>query len=318
VTVWRRLVDQPQKIWLRRAVFQVHLWIGLILGLYVVVLSVTGSLLVYRVELDRWMATPRPAYLPDATPLTAAQLQVMAERAYPGYAVTRVGERISPRYPTIEIWVERAGTTRERLFDPYTGADLGDAVTRGELAVLWIARLHDELLFDRTGKYVNGLGSALFTVLVCTGAIVWWPGISRWRRSLAVGVRSGWKRVNWDLHSALGAWLFLFMLVWGVSGIYLGIPEPFSNVVDAVSDPQLEYGERVGDVVLLWLTWLHFGRWNNEALKALWAIVGFVPALMFVTGAVMWWQRVVRPRRQPLRSAEPLVRHPSTEGGFGA
>ena len=98
--------------------------------------------------------------------------------------VTRVGDQITRRNPVIEIWVERNGAKKERLFNPYTGEDLGDAITKGELGVMWMARLHDELLFDRPGKYANGAGSIVFTLLVVTGAIVWWPGVTRWRRSL--------------------------------------------------------------------------------------------------------------------------------------
>jgi uncharacterized iron-regulated membrane protein len=295
MSVLGRLIEQPQRVWLRRAMFQIHLWTGIAIGLYVVVLSVTGSVLVYRAELAQWVAAPRPVFDPGARQLSSDELRAAAERAHPGYAVTSLGDRISRASPTIGVSLERGDDTKERLLNPYTGEDLGDAVTRGELGLIWIARLHDELLFDRTGKYVNGAGSLVFTVLVLTGAFVWWPGISRWRRSLTVGVRSGWKRANWDLHSALGFWLFLFMLVWGISGIYLGIPEPFAYAVDAVSDPTADYGDRLGDVILLWLTWLHFGRWRSELLKAAWAVVGLVPAVMFVTGTIMWWQRVVRP-----------------------
>ena len=47
---WKQWLRQPQRIWLRRAAFQIHLWVGLLIGLYVVVLSLTGSLLVYRNE----------------------------------------------------------------------------------------------------------------------------------------------------------------------------------------------------------------------------------------------------------------------------
>jgi uncharacterized iron-regulated membrane protein len=292
---WRRWMEQPQRVWLRRAMFQVHLWSGLILGLYIVMLSVTGSVLVYRVELDQWLATPRPKFEPGRPVLTTAQLTAAAQEAYPGYEITRVGERVSRRNPTIEVWAEKGDDKVERLFDPYTGRDLGAAVTRGQLGILWVTRLHDELLFDRTGKYVNGAASIGVTVLVLTGAIIWWPGISRWRRSVAVNLRGGWKRFNWDLHSAMGFWLFLFMLVWGVSGVYLGIPEPFSNFVDAISDPLADFGTRPGDIVLLWLTRLHFGRWRSRPLKALWAIVGLVPAAMLITGVIMWWNRVVRP-----------------------
>jgi uncharacterized iron-regulated membrane protein len=293
--VWRRWLEQPQRVWLRRAMFQIHLWSGLILGLYIVMLSVTGSLLVYRIELHRWASTPRPEYVPGKATLSRAQLTEAAQKAYPGFEITRVGERISRRESAIEVWAERGSEKKERLFDPYTGKDLGPAITEAELGVIWLSRLHDELLFDRTGKYVNGAGSIVVTLLVLTGAVIWWPGINRWRRSLGVNLRTSWKRVNWDLHSAMGFWLFLFMLVWGISGIYLGIPEPFANFVDSISDPEAIYGERPGDIVLLWLTRLHFGRWRSGPLKALWAFVGLVPAMMFVTGTVMWWNRVVRP-----------------------
>ena len=93
----------------------------------------------------------------------------------------------------------------------------------------------------------------------------------------------------------------LFMLMWGVSGWYLGIPEPLTAVVERYSDPNGVFGERPGDVALAWLARLHFGRWRDPGwgpwLKALWAAIGLVPAIMFVTGVIMWWNRVVRRRR---------------------
>ena len=202
MSVWQRWVRQPQRVWLRRALFQIHLWTGLALGLYVVMLSVTGSALVYRNELDRFFATPRPTFDAKATRLTTEQLQARAESLYPGWKVTRVGDRITRRNPTIEIWVERGGEKKERLFNPYTGDDLGDSVTQGEYFVLWLARLHDELLLDRPGRYWNGIGSAIFSVSVITGLVVWWPGATRWKRSLGIKWSSGWRRFNWDLHSA--------------------------------------------------------------------------------------------------------------------
>jgi uncharacterized iron-regulated membrane protein len=296
--VWTQWVRQPQTLWVRRALFQVHLWTGLAIGLYIVVLSITGSVLVYRNELDSSFATTRPTYDGKAKRLTTDELRTAAVRAYPGWEVTRVGETITRRNPTIEIWVERRGEKKERLFNPYTGADLGDSVTQGEYFVLWLARLHDELLFDRPGRYWNGMLSLVMTVLVVTGLIVWWPGSSRWKRSLGIKWSSGWRRFNWDLHSAIGFWMFLFMLMWGISGFYLGVPEPFSNFVDYISDPDAFLGERPGDVVLLWMTRLHFGRWRNlPVLKAVWAVIGLVPALMFVTGVIMWWNRVIRRRK---------------------
>ena len=60
-SAWRRWVQQPQNLWLRRALFQVHLWSGVGIGLYVLMISMTGSVLVYANELYR-AATPKPIF----------------------------------------------------------------------------------------------------------------------------------------------------------------------------------------------------------------------------------------------------------------
>jgi uncharacterized iron-regulated membrane protein len=312
MSFWKQWLQQPQRVWLRRALFQVHLWTGLALGVYVVVLSLSGSILVYRRELVALFITPVPRVDPSARRLSIDELRTAVERAYPDHEIADVKEAITRRTAVVHVTIVRNAETKERLFNPYTGDDLGDAFTRGERAVLWTVRLHDDLLYGSSGRYWNGVASALVTILVLTGAVVWWPGANRWRRSLIVRSRGGWRRLTWDLHSAMGAWLFLFILMWGVSGFYMGVPAPFNAFVDFVSAPDPDLlAERPGDIALAWLSRLHFGRWESGWLQALWAVIGIAPALMFVTGAIMWWNRVVRKR--PARNAadsrlpEPLA-----------
>jgi hypothetical protein len=48
----RGFVRRPQRVWLRRLSFQLHLWIGLILTVYWVIICLTGSILVFREELE--------------------------------------------------------------------------------------------------------------------------------------------------------------------------------------------------------------------------------------------------------------------------
>ena len=91
LTVWQRWVRQPQNIWLRRALFQVHLWSGITIGLYILMASVTGSVLVYRNELYR-AATPQPIMSKGSGPrLTDDQLTNTATRLYPDYRVVNLG-----------------------------------------------------------------------------------------------------------------------------------------------------------------------------------------------------------------------------------
>src|SRR5687768_3772992 len=146
---WTQWLRQPQRVWLRRAAFQIHLWVGLIIGLYVVVLSLTGSVLVYRNELDRYLATPHATFEENAKAMNADELRAAAQRAYPGWQVTDVAEGRTVRRParggaagpggpggqqgraggrgrgnrlpdpTATITVERDGKKKERLFNPY-------------------------------------------------------------------------------------------------------------------------------------------------------------------------------------------------------
>jgi uncharacterized iron-regulated membrane protein len=53
VSFLQRYIHRPQQLGVRRLNFQVHLWVGIILTLYVIVIGVTGSILVFRTELER-------------------------------------------------------------------------------------------------------------------------------------------------------------------------------------------------------------------------------------------------------------------------
>ena len=303
---WDRWLRAPQTLWVRRAIFQIHLWTGIGISLYLLMICVTGSLLVYRNEL--YLAfSPEPVIVTEAgDSLTPELLTEVAERVYPDYEVTnvRIGETSNH---AVEISLASDDETIRRLFHPYTGEDLGDPLPLGYRVSAWTLDLHDNLLNGRTGRRINGLGALFFIVLSGTGVVIWWPGISSWRRSLTLDMRANWKRLNWNLHSVMGFWFMPFILIWGVSGVYLSYPEIFQRTVDYFEpfDPSNPV-DRVGDRILYWLAYLHFGRLGgrgipfcdrglcNETTKAVWAIVAFVPPALLVTGVVMWWNRVLR------------------------
>jgi uncharacterized iron-regulated membrane protein len=324
VNLWKQWTRQPQRLWIRRALFQVHLWTGIGLGLYVLVVSLTGSLLVYRNELYR-AATRDPIIVTPSGPrLTTEQLTEAAIRAYPGFTVDRVFEMKNPNQAVI-VSLMRGDAKRERLFDPYSGLDLGNSIEWGIRTMSWLLDLHDNLLFGRTGRLVNGAAALCLILIACTGMVIWWPGIQTWRRSLMLHRRVSWARLNWDLHSAMGFWTVGFVLLFAITGTYLSDPEPFQTVLDYFEPPTDDnLGVRVGDSITYWLAYLHFGRFGGRlsgcgrggvcesTLKAVWTVFGLVPAAMFVTGAVMWWNRVlckfVRGGKRRSKVLEPVGR----------
>jgi uncharacterized iron-regulated membrane protein len=311
MTFLTRCLRQPRKVLIRKIAFQIHLWIGLAIGLYVVMLSLTGSALVFRREMDRAFAPDRPVRDPARQVMSVEELTEAARRAYPDLTIAAVGQ-IQRRTPVIQFDFMRGDETIEREFNAYTGEDLGDPFPASSEWLLWVVTLHDDLLLtrDQNGRFWNGVGSVLATLLCVTGAIVWWPGVASWRRALSVRRQSSWKRFNFDLHSALGFWFFSIIFIWALSGIYLAMPSAFMAVVNSVFGPQPDQLEnvRVVDTAIEWMVRLHFGRWRSHTLKVVWVIIGLLPAVMLVTGAIMWWNRVVkRWRTASVRERRPVL-----------
>src|SRR6202165_2566047 len=170
MTAWQQWLQHPEKSWVRNAFFQIHLWMGVAGGVDVLLMSISGSIIVYRDELSR------------------------------------------------------------------------------RFSIEWIVNLHENLLSGSTGRLVNGIGAICVTSLCLTGAIIWWPGIRNWRRSLTVNWRSNFARITWDLHSALGFWCFFFILMRGISGIYFSFPKPFNALF--LLDP----ADHFTDQSLFWLS----------------------------------------------------------------
>ncbi|HEY7929326.1 MAG TPA: PepSY-associated TM helix domain-containing protein [Steroidobacteraceae bacterium] len=297
----RRFLVYPQSVRLRRAFFQVHRWVGLAIGVYVLLVSLSGSVIVYQRELDRLFATRTVVVRPREHRLTDVQLLAAARAAYPGFRFSAMQiHRASAPDRAAEVWFlfggRRVGPGRiERLFDPYTGQDLGDPIGREPAPVSWIARLHENLLSGSIGLALNGAAAMLLTVLCVTGAVIWWPGSARWRRSLALRRKVGWRRLTWDLHSMLGFWGFLAVLMWSLTGIYLAFPDAFVSLhkllwVHGAPTTASRSSARAID----WLVQLHFARAFGPYVQACLAIAALVPSALFVTGVLMWWNRVLR------------------------
>ena len=231
MTGWRQWVHQPQTVWLRKVLFQVHLWTGLSVGVYICVVCLSGSVLVYRNELYRAFSPTPVIVAGSGAPLSAAALTEAARHAYPDHTVADVRPGDTANH-AVEVTLTRGDETTRRLLHPFTGADLGNPLPWGFRSTAWLLDLHDNLLAGESGRRVNGIGAILFLLLGTTGAIIWWPGRAGWRRSMTVDLRANWKRLNWSLHSALGFWFLGFVILWGVTGVYLSLPAVVTNVFD--------------------------------------------------------------------------------------
>ena len=229
----------PQQLWLRKAFFQVHLWAGLLLALYIIAIGISGSILVFQDELT---SRPRIAALPfdpgACTPQRLIAAMDVASKAHPDLIVSLASCPIeaNPFYivtlhPRIESPIPKPLTV---YVHPQTGQIEGqinpDATWLG-----FVERFHIDLLLKRNGRQWNGAAAAVLLLLMVTGLVLWWPGIRNWSRAFKVDFQRTWKRINWDLHSAIGIWTVFFTLTWAVTGIYFAWEAPFETLINRIS-----------------------------------------------------------------------------------
>jgi len=226
---------RPQQVLLRRLNFQVHLWIGIILTLYMILIGLTGSILVFRPELER---------LCGLKPFQNIQVRE------PVADIGDVIDNLKAAYPRLRIVSVDAPTDEEATFvavlegrgrikvacGPTPGKVLGEFPRRRN----WLdvmQELHESLLIHpgSQGRMLNGVGAAFLLLLNVTGMVIWWPGVRNWKRALQVDFQRNWRRINFDLHLSVGFWTILIASFWAVSGIYFGWPRQVFLFVDSLS-----------------------------------------------------------------------------------
>ena len=55
--------------------------------------------------------------------------------------------------------------------------------------------------------------------------------------------------------------------------------------------PEIHYSG--GDQIIRTFLGAHFGNFGGLGTRILWAAIGLAPPFLFVTGALMWWNRVL-------------------------
>jgi uncharacterized iron-regulated membrane protein len=216
---------------MRRLVLAVHRWLGLVAGLLLGVVALTGTLAAFRPELESLVAAPSSAAVGRAD--LDAVVAALGER-WPG---ARVASLTGPgawgaealvwnlqlpdpaaapgeRRPPLDSW--KAWT------DPATGDLLGHG--RGSAwcgALAWVARFHHNLAAGQTGTVVVGSTGFLAALFAITGLWLWWPRRGGWHLALRVRWRAGRFLRWWDLHRVVGAVAVPLLLLTGLSGALL-------------------------------------------------------------------------------------------------
>ncbi len=246
----------------RSAMFQIHMWVGLILGVLLVLVSLSGSILVYDDKLaELFNPAPKANTAGQRLPLTfladaareaagdaaSGQVQiVLPEKAREAAIVRftrapreggemRMGAEGAPRREGAEGARPAGppGTGAVQVYvDPVSGQVLG--VRRAGLSPLFgfIHQLHGSLALGRDfGRPLVGWLGVAMLALGISGLILWWPKRGQWKYAFKVRKTATGLRFHRELHAAAGIWIFVVFMAVSFSGVAITFPQTVRGIV---------------------------------------------------------------------------------------
>lgn len=233
-----------RRLWLR-----VHLYLGLFGGALFVLMSLTGSFLVFYKTVDTWL---NPALLTTSgsgayKPLN--EVVAIAQAAAPPGGWLESLELPSHEHEVVKTWhkvqTEQLGRFRWYLvtIDPYTGSVLSRDREWGTYLVSFIYELHESLLIDELGRTFVGFVAMFLLVSIGTGLFLWWPRSGKVRQAF-LPVQGGSRiRRHYQWHKLGGAYSAIVLAVLAFTGVYLAFPTyviPLVSVFSPVDEPDDE------------------------------------------------------------------------------
>ncbi|MEH1907456.1 MAG: PepSY-associated TM helix domain-containing protein [Nostoc sp.] len=226
----------------RDIVFYLHRSIGFCVGLLLIVVGLTGSLLVFEQDFDHFMISQQYGHItPQQVQLSPESVVNTIEAKYPArgdFHLFRIYLPDNPSSPYVGQLSSTDVQRKEVFINPYTGKIIGERITDKTLIGLTLS-LHYSLMAGETGTVIVGIAAFLMCILTITGLVLW-PG---WRKLIAgfkIKLDAHPKRVNFDIHKVAGIITVFFLFFTGFTGFcwnFYDLTEPIIYAVTFTSKP---------------------------------------------------------------------------------
>lgn len=203
---------------IRSFIFWPHLIAGVLAGIVVLIMSLTGTLLTYERQMIAWadrheVAPPSPG----AQRLSVEQLLTRLHEAQPDANITGVTLRAG----ATETALVSIGQRNVQV-DPYTAAVFPEGATGMRAFMSSMRSWHRWLSVTgegrSTAKFITGWSNFLFAFIVLSGMYLWLPKFWTWQHFRPIvffrgGLRAKARDFNW--HNVIGIWsaVPLFLVV---------------------------------------------------------------------------------------------------------
>lgn len=209
-----------------------HLWLGIISGIIITIVSITGCIFVFEEELFNLFHQDIVYVKAAAKPLPLYILEESAQKALPKGEKINLLQVKSDQYAYVFsanksnkdsksiFYLDQVAYNKDVYINQFTGKVTGVINRKYEFFRL-VRMTHQFLLLKRqVGSLIVGASVLMFLIIIITGFIIWLPKkLKNLKQRLTVKWNAKFKRLNWDLHSTFGFYVIPFTLIIVITGL---------------------------------------------------------------------------------------------------
>lgn len=216
----------------RKVASKIHMYTGLAIGLLLVLSGLTGSVLVFREEIE---TVVYPELMKSEPRDERVSLQTVLERVQHAYPEDKPFFIRMPRTPE-QTYLIKMNSAHDLFVyvDPYSSMILGEH-RQADTFTGWISLLHTELLSGDLGEIILGVSALLLIGMSITGLILWWPKKGKYLSGFKIKWTAHWNRKNFDIHRASGIYAVIFLLLTAFSGASLVFNQTAINLINTIT-----------------------------------------------------------------------------------
>ena len=199
------------------AIWRWHFYASLFCIPFVLWLSLTGSIYLFRPQIEAWIDRPYAHVAVAGTSATAADQVQAAFRAVPGSTLAAYELPATPEQ-AVQMLVRTPGGDVRVYVHPQTLAVLHTVDEESRIMRIMF-RLHGELLAGPIGSYLVELAASWTIVMILTGLALWWPRGGGLAGVVYPRLRAEGRRFWRDIHGVTGFWVSLAALFLLLSGL---------------------------------------------------------------------------------------------------
>lgn len=222
---------------MRKTLFKIHSWVALIALIPLLVISITGSVLVFKSEIDGLLMPDNHFVVQQqANRLPIDTLITKTQKTYPEYVVG--SWEIFNDDTADRVYLIKRGTEDWYKFhlDQYTGNILSEPVGTSHYFTDWFLDLHYTFLLNdlkslpgQTGTVLGFFFAVFFLVLGITGLIIY---RKFWQRLFSVRWRATLQIVLSDIHKMTGVIGSPIIIILAITGGYFNGAVWYHEVIE--------------------------------------------------------------------------------------